>query len=178
MSNWKTIRKRPVYHNPWIEVHEDVVRRPGGSQGTYGVVEVGDAVSVVALAGDSVCLVQQYRHSWGKRVWEVPCGGLDRNESPLRGAKRELLEEAGLVAKNWKKLGIIEANDPVVNSFHLFLARGLVQRSHNRDQSEADMKSKMWPLAEFKRAVLSGLIRDDMTIACVFKALLAAGQGF
>ncbi len=152
------------------------MRRPDSTKGTYGVVDVGDAVSVVAVENGRVCLVQQYRHSWGKRVWEVPCGGIHDKESPLRAAKRELLEEAGITAAGWKSLGIIEANDPVVNRFHLFLARGLKFADHCRDDSEADMKSKMWKLVEFKRAVLKGTIRDDMTVACVCKALMASGM--
>lgn len=175
-QGWRTLSRKGVYRNPWLRVFEDRVRRPDGSGGTYGVVEVGDAVSVVALERDRVCLVRQYRHSWGKRIWEVPCGGLHKGELALSAAKRELLEEAGITAQKWKRLGIIESNDPVVNRFHLYLARGLVQGSHNRDQSEADMESKMWRLSEFKRAVLRGMIRDDMTIACVAQALMAAGR--
>jgi 8-oxo-dGTP pyrophosphatase MutT (NUDIX family) len=175
MGKWKTIRRRQVYQNPWIAVHEDQVLRPDGSSGLYGVVEVGDAVSIAALQNNAVCLVQQYRHSWGKRVWEVPCGGIHKRETALSAAKRELLEEAGIVAKKWKRLGIIESNDPVVNRFHLFLVQDLSFAQPRRDHSEADMKSKMWALNDYKKALLSGAIRDDMTIACVCKALMAAG---
>ena len=175
MKKWKTISRRKVYQNPWISVREDEVRRPDGSAGIYGVVEVGDAVSIVALQNNAVCLVQQYRHSWAKRVWEVPCGGIHKKETALSAAKRELLEEAGISAKKWKRLGIIESNDPVVNRFHLFLAQNLSFAPPRRDHSEADMKSKMWELNDYKKALLRGAIRDDMTVACVCKALLAAG---
>jgi 8-oxo-dGTP pyrophosphatase MutT (NUDIX family) len=174
-SKWRTLSRGLVYRNPWLQVFEDRVRRPDGSNGTYGVVEVGDAVSVVAMAGDRVCLVRQYRHSWGKRVWEVPCGGLHRGEKLLAAAKRELREEAGITARLWRRLGVVEANDPVVNRFHLFLATELQHGNHRRDLSEADMESRMWRLKDFRRAVLSGRIRDDMTIACVAKALMAGG---
>jgi 8-oxo-dGTP pyrophosphatase MutT (NUDIX family) len=175
MKNWQTIKRRRIYQNPWIAVHEELVRRPDGSVGRYGIVEANDAASIVAIQDNAVCLVQQYRPSWGKRVWEVPCGGLHRGESVLRAAKRELLEESGIIAKKWKRLGIIESNDPVVNRFHLFLAQDLSFVPARRDDSEADMKSKMWKLSDFKSAVLKGSISDDMTIACVCKALLAAG---
>lgn len=177
-AGWRTLARRRVYRNPWIRVFEDRVSRPDGGLGTYGVVEVGDAVSVAALEGGRICLVCQYRHSWGKRVWEVPCGGLRRGESLLAAAKRELREEAGIDALHWRKLGAVEANDPVVNRFHLFLATGLAHGRPRRDQSEADMESRMWGLSDFKKAVLSGKIRDDMTIACVAKALMASGRGF
>ncbi|MDO9069044.1 MAG: NUDIX hydrolase, partial [Deltaproteobacteria bacterium] len=118
MKYWQTIKRRRIYQNPWIAVREDSVRRPDGSVGRYGIVEANDAASIVALQKDSICLVQQYRPSWGKRVWEVPCGGIHKRETALSAAKRELLEEAGITAKEWKRLGIIESNDPVVNRFH------------------------------------------------------------
>ncbi len=173
---WRTLSRKGVYRNPWLRVFEDRVRRPDGSGGIYGVVEVGDAVSVVAWEKDMVCLVRQHRHSWGKRIWEVPCGGLHRGESLLAAARRELLEEAGIAAQHWRRLGMVEANDPVVNRFHLYLATGLSHGRHRRDESEADMECRMWRLADFRRAVLEGRIRDDMTIACVAKALMAVGR--
>jgi len=173
---WRTLGRRRVYRNPWMTVFEDRVRRPDGSAGTYGVVEVGDAVSIVALDRGRVCLVGQYRHSWGKRVWEVPCGGLHKGESPLKAARRELLEEAGMTARRWRGLGCVEANDPIVNRFRLFLATGLAFGRHQRDESEADMVHRMWSLSDFNRAVLNGRICDDMTIACVAKCLMVLGR--
>jgi 8-oxo-dGTP pyrophosphatase MutT (NUDIX family) len=175
MKNWQTIKRRRIYQNPWITVREDIVLRPDGSVGRYGIVEANDAASIVAIQDNGLCLVQQYRPSWGKRVWELPCGGIHKGESGLRAAKRELLEESGITAKKWKRLGLIESNDPVVNRFHLFLAQDLSFADPKRDRSEADMKSKMWKYSDYKKALLGGAIRDDMTIACVCKALLAAG---
>ncbi|RLF24139.1 MAG: ADP-ribose pyrophosphatase, partial [Thermoplasmata archaeon] len=51
-----------------------------------------------------VMLIKQYRHPFKKKIWEIPAGKLDLKESPLRGAKRELREETGFVARKWKKL--------------------------------------------------------------------------
>ncbi|MFQ5643587.1 MAG: NUDIX hydrolase [Thiogranum sp.] len=71
----------------------EVVRHPGGA-------------AVVALDNDSrVCLLRQYRHAAGGWLWELPAGKIDRPESPQHTAQRELQEEAGLVAEDWKMLG-------------------------------------------------------------------------
>jgi 8-oxo-dGDP phosphatase len=171
---WAVRASRQVYRNPWLRVREDRLLRPDGSSGTYGVVEIGDAVSVVALAKDSLCLVRQYRHAWGRDVWEAPCGGVEPGETPLAAARRELREEAGIGARWWRKAGIIRTNDPVANTFHLFLARGLSFGPAARDGSEAGMVSRMWPFKDIKRAVADGRITDDMTLACIFKCLLLA----
>jgi 8-oxo-dGTP pyrophosphatase MutT (NUDIX family) len=172
---WAVEAARAVYRNPWLRVHEDRVRRPDGSLGRYGIVEVGDAVAVVALDRGAVCLVRQYRPSWRRRVWELPCGGIQAGERPLAAAKRELREETGLSARCWRSAGVVRANDPVVNTFRLYLARGLARGDAARDASEADMECRMWPLAELKRAALAGGIDDDMTLAGIFKCLLLAG---
>jgi len=55
------------------------------------------------------------------------------------------------------------------------LAQDLSFAKPRRDRSEADMKSKMWKVIEYEKALLGGSIRDDMTMACVCKTLLAAG---
>jgi 8-oxo-dGTP pyrophosphatase MutT (NUDIX family) len=175
---WPVLSVREAYRNPWLRVHEDRVRRPDKTVGRYGIIEVGDAVSVVALSCDGVCLVRQYRPSWRRNVWEVPCGGIRRGERPLAAAKRELREEAGITARSWRPAGIVRANDPVVNTFHLFLAQELRHGPARRDDSESDMVSRMWPFTEFKRAVRAGIITDDMSLACLFKCLLVAGIEF
>lgn len=172
---WAVEAARTVYRNPWLRVHEDRVRRPDGTLGRYGVVEVGDAVAVAALSPGGLWLVRQYRPSWRRRVWELPCGGIGRGERPLAAARRELREETGLTARSWLGAGVIRANDPVVNTFRLYLARGLTRGAAARDASEADMECRMWPLAELRRAVRSGRIDDDMTLAGIFKCLLVAG---
>lgn len=172
---WTVEASRDVYRNPWLRVHEDRVRRPDGSLGRYGIVAVGDAVAVTALCPGGIWLVRQYRPSWQRRVWELPCGGIERGESPLAAAKRELREEAGLSARSWRSAGVVRANDPVVNTFRLYLARGLRRVPAARDASEADMECRIWPLAELRRAVRSGRIDDDMTLAGILKCLLVAG---
>ena len=171
---WRVERTRTVYQNPWLRVHEDAVRRPDGSLGTYGIIDEGDAVAVVATDGAAVCLVRQYRPSWRRDVWEAPCGGIHQGERPLPAARRELREETGITARSWRSAGVICANDPVVNTFHVFLARGLTYGEAVRDASEADMNFRMWKFKDLKRAIRNGVIDDDMTLACIFKCLMLA----
>ncbi|MDI6740369.1 MAG: NUDIX hydrolase [Candidatus Edwardsbacteria bacterium] len=178
---WPVRASREVYRNPWLRVHEDRIKRPDGSTGTYGVIEVGDAVSIVALTKNAVCLVRQYRPPWRRKMWEVPCGGIRKGERPLAAAKRELLEEAGITARSWRKpatAGVVRANDPVINTFHVFLARDLRFGAPRRDASESDMVFRMWKWKDFRKAVSSGVITDDMSLACIFKCLLIEGINF
>ena len=95
-----------VYKNPWITIREDKVIKPNGEDGIYAVVQMNPAVAVV-VEGDnqSLYLVGQYRYATDRYSWEVMAGGVNDNEELEEAAKRELLEEAGIVANYWKQLG-------------------------------------------------------------------------
>lgn len=92
----------------------EVVRHPGGA-------------AVVALdEKGQVCLLRQYRHAAGGWLWELPAGKLEPAETPQVTAARELLEEAGLQAGSWEKLGEVLSTPGFCDEvIHLFLARGL-----------------------------------------------------
>lgn len=68
----------------------------------------GPAFAVmIARADDGAVLVfNRYR-----RVWELPGGFIDAGESPQQCAERELLEEAGCVARQSACLGVVEVDD-------------------------------------------------------------------
>ena len=105
---WPVVSSRDVYENQWIRVREDIVERPGGGQGIYGVMTVRQpAVFVVALTDDDeLLMVDVDRHTVGPSL-EIPAGGSD-GEDPLVAARRELLEETGYRAERWQPLGRLQ----------------------------------------------------------------------
>jgi len=99
---WQTKSSRLVYENAWIRVREDQVTCPDGQPGIYGVVETRIATGVIALTPQhEIYLVGQFRYPTGEYSWEIIEGGTEDGEEPLAAAKRELQEEAGLVARTW-----------------------------------------------------------------------------
>ena len=103
---WKTLSSRPIYENPWLRLREDQVIRPDGKEGIYGVVDTRLAVGVIALTPEKeIFIVGQWRYPLNRYSWEIIEGGGDPNEDGLVTAKRELKEEAGLVAETWRTLG-------------------------------------------------------------------------
>ncbi|GAA4737968.1 NUDIX domain-containing protein [Amnibacterium soli] len=176
---WPVTSTRTVYENRWIRVDEDAVVMPDGSPGVYGVVTMrNDAVFVVALdEEDRVLLVEVDRHTVGVSL-EVPAGGSD-GEDPLIAAQRELLEETGLAAGSWTRIGGMTALNGICRApEHVFLARDLrVVSDSSAARHEEGITSLSWlPLSEVPQAVATGRITDSETLAALLMALVAVGR--
>ncbi|TMF15275.1 MAG: NUDIX hydrolase [Chloroflexi bacterium] len=101
------IRRLPIFEGRLLRVYDDEVRFDDGAVAHREVVEHPGAVCIVALDGSGrVALVRQWRHAIGRAVWELPAGTRDRaGEAPEETARRELLEEVGVTAATWTRLG-------------------------------------------------------------------------
>jgi 8-oxo-dGTP pyrophosphatase MutT (NUDIX family) len=172
---WTTLSSREIYLNPWIRVREDQVLKPDGSPGIYGVVEYRNrAVGVVPIDNDGYTwLVGQYRYTHNRYEWEIPEGGCPEGESLEDCARRELLEETGLVASELEPLllDIQLSNSIGDETAHLFIARGLTQETPQPEDTE-QIAIRRLPLAEAIQMVTSGQIRDSMSVI----ALLALAR--
>ena len=114
-------------------------------------------------------LIKQYRHPFKKKIWEIPAGKLDLKESPLRGAKRELREETGFVARKWKKLFSFYISPGYSTEYMtLFLAENLILRERKLDEGEIIERPKEFSLSELKKMLKKGEIKDIKTALTIF----------
>jgi 8-oxo-dGTP pyrophosphatase MutT (NUDIX family) len=91
---FKLISTRKIYGNPWISVREDVVMRPGGKEGIFGIVTMKDGVTIIAVDHENnIITTNEFAYAMDNHSFEVVSGGIDSDESPLECAKRELKEE-------------------------------------------------------------------------------------
>ncbi|MFJ2298024.1 NUDIX domain-containing protein [Oerskovia paurometabola] len=193
---WITESSRTAYENPWMRVREDRVIRPDGAPGIYGVVELRwPAVFVVALTDDDeVVLVTQHRYATDALSIEVPAGASD-GEEPLVAAQRELFEETGLRAREWVRVGGMDALNGLAKApEHVFVARGLTGPLPGRaagDASEATdaargqsasqveegiSRVEAVPFHEVLGMISRGTVRDGETIAALALAGLWLGR--
>ncbi len=179
---WKTVETRQIYANEWIAVREDQVIRPDGNPGIYSVVETRIATGVLALTPNlDVYLVGQYRYPTDVYSWELVEGGTDEGEEPLDAAKRELAEEAGLIAHHWHTLadGIQVSNCISSELGVIFIATDLEETEPNPDGTE-QLLVKRVPFAETLAMVDTGQITDSISIMGILMAerFLRAEHGF
>ena len=168
---WKKLGSRVVYETPWMTIHEDRVVQPDGREGTYSYMETRVATGVVALTPDrEVYLVGQYRYPMDAYAWEIIEGGGEAGEDPLETAMRELREEAGLIARDWRPLGgELHLNNLLTTERgYLFLAQDLTDVEVEPDANEKLQLRKI-PLAEAIQLVDDGGIQDALSIVALLR---------
>lgn len=172
---WKTLSTRETYTNPWIRVREDQVLNPSGGPGIYGVVEYKNrAIGVIPVDDDGFTwLVGQWRYCHERYEWEIPEGGCPAGESPVEAARRELLEETGIVAASITPLltGIQLSNSTTNEVCDVFVATCLSFAEAQPEETE-QLEVLRLPLAEAIEMAKVGRIRDSVSVL----ALLAMAQ--
>jgi 8-oxo-dGTP pyrophosphatase MutT (NUDIX family) len=180
---WTRNARRVAYENPWLTLWHDDVTRPDGAPGIYGVVHFANlAAGVLVLdQDDRVLLVGQHRYPIDVYSWEIPEGGVPAGETALDGAKRELREETGVEASDWRELASVHLSNSVTDELAiLFLATGLTHGVATPDGTE-DLAIRWLPFEDVLAMTLDGRISDAMTVVAVERLALqrvrkAAGQ--
>jgi 8-oxo-dGTP pyrophosphatase MutT (NUDIX family) len=176
-SPWRRLSRRTVYENPWIRVHHDEVLRPDGAPGIYGVVAFRNlAVGVVALDDDGrLLLVGQFRYTLDEFSWEIPEGGVPFDESPLDGARRELAEETGFIAAEWRELVRVALSNSVTDEVGVvFVARGLTAGVAAPDETE-ELRTRWVTVDEAIAMIDAGGITDAMSQIGILRYALERG---
>lgn len=178
---FSTASSETLYTGKIFALRSDRVRMPGDTIAVREVVEHYGAVAIAALSADnSIPMVYQYRHAFGRRLWELPAGLLDvGGEEPQRTAARELQEEAGLRAATWQVLVDLNSAPGFSDeSVRIYLATGLSEVDRpEAHHEEADMTLRWFPIAEAARLVFSGEVVNSIAIAGILAAH-AVTEGF
>ena len=133
----------------------DVIRHPGASV-------------ILPLINDTIVMIYQYRHAVGKYIYEIPAGTLNKGESPLECAKRELMEETGYTASHFEKMGeIIPVPGYSDELLHLFLAQNLSVKERNLDKDEV-LSVKEFKVDKVFEMVAKGEIVDAKTLVALY----------
>jgi 8-oxo-dGTP pyrophosphatase MutT (NUDIX family) len=163
---WTRRSRHVAYANPWITIWHDEVARPDGSPGIYGVVHFANrAVGVVVLDDDDrVLLVGQHRYTFDAYSWEIPEGGVPPDESPLDGARRELREETGVIADEWRELARFHLSNSVSDEAGVVFAARAASHGDAAPEPSEELAVRWVPFAEAVAMTTDGRISDAITI--------------
>lgn len=179
---WKTLSSKVMYQNPWMLVREDKVITPGGSEGTYTVIESKPGVHIIAEADDKkIFLIKSFRYPTQRWTHEIPGGGIEPGDTPLQAAKKELEDELGYLVKKWTQLGSTQPsnNGLMIDKDTVFLAQGLRPVATHHEAAEAIEKLEPVPIAKVFDMVRAGDVNDGQTLSALlhYKLWLEHGQG-
>jgi ADP-ribose pyrophosphatase len=164
-------RDRTVHRGRLIDLRLVSRRLPNGRVAELELIRHPGAVLIVPFIGSNrIVLIRQYRPVIGSYIWELPAGTLKRGERPLACAKRELEEEIGYVAREWRHLGwIVPAPGYTTERIHLFAARGLGETRCRREDDEV-IRARVFSFRCVVSLLRSRRIVDAKTIAALVRA--------
>lgn len=168
---WTITSSKQIYKSPWMEVVEDQVIRPDGKPGIYTVAHIVPGVSILPIdESGNVYLTQEFHYAHGEVGIECACGAIDKGETPLQAAQRELEEELGITATQWTELGLTNPMTSQVNSpARLFLARNLSFGNTKLEGTETIECVKV-TLEEAVRLVMESKITHAQSALLILKA--------
>ncbi len=186
VQEWPVISSAELARGRLVTVRTDKVRMPSHQLAERDVVVHPGAVAVLALDdADQVLLIRQYRHPVGRLLWEIPAGLRDvAGEPPWSTARRELLEEAGYRAREWRLLADYYSSPGFsTERLRVFLARDLelvppAERDFVPEDEEAYLLSAWLPLDEAVRKVFAGELHNGVAAMGILAGYTARSEGF
>jgi ADP-ribose pyrophosphatase len=169
----RVVSSKISFQGPVFSVTTDEVEEPGGVRARRDVIRHSGSIVVLAIDNaakggrkgePSILLERQYRHAAQSMMWELPAGRIDDGETAITAAKRELLEETGYRARQWKRILHFYVSPGFLDeTMTIYMARGL-KAGEAQPEPDERIAVKFFPLSEAKRMAINGRIRDAKTI--------------
>jgi ADP-ribose pyrophosphatase len=185
-EHWPVASSDELVRGRLVTVRTDKVRMPDHQLAERDVVIHPGAVGVLALDDAyQVLLIRQYRHPVGRLLWEIPAGLRDVvGEPPWATARRELLEEAGYRAREWRVLADYYSSPGFsTERLRVFLARDLefvpeAERDFVPEGEETQLVPAWLPLDEAVRKVFAGELHNGVAALGIMAGYAARSEGF
>jgi len=161
----KILSSKELLKTPIFTVTEDHAKDPDGFEIHRAIVQhAGSAVVMPVDERRRVLLVRQFRLPARRFLWELPAGRVDPGETPLKAAKRELIEETGFRARTWTKLAAYWPSPGfLAEKMNLYLAEELAAGERTPMEDER-IEMKWFTSKELGDLIDNGKIEDGRTL--------------
>lgn len=176
---WETIRSEPGPDLTLFQARFDWVSNPRNASVMRAVVlELPDFVNVVAVTPEErIVVVRQYRFGVQKVTTEIPAGLMEPGELHAEAVVRELREETGYTAAQWKYLGWSEPNPAFLNNIcHQWLALGVVRTGAPAPDEGEELSVAELTLEELKDEIKAGRMRNSLTLLSLARVFDLRGE--
>jgi ADP-ribose pyrophosphatase len=170
-KKWKVIKRKAIFQSKFLTLFKDSVRtHNGNTMDDYFLIKRRDFVIIVATDSSGRILTKrEYRHGSGEFELSLPAGMIEKGDSLIDAARRELREETGITKGAFKYVGV--SNNDASRDMH----KGFVIRVTNAgnparqklEKHEIINKAKFMPAAELKKLILSGKMREGPSLAAL-----------
>lgn len=176
---WRSLGDSVLIDTPWMRVTRHPAIAPTGAEADYMVVRPKNVgTGVLPLHDDgTVSLVGQHRFALMRYSWEMPEGGAPEGEDPFEAVKRELAEEAGLMAQHWRAALDVDLSNSITDERAMaWVAWGLSETETAPDETEVFLSARV-PFGELMAEIARGAVRDGLTVATAYRAYHMAREG-
>ena len=186
VEHWPVVSSAELTRSRLVTVRSDQVRTPDNQLAERDVVLHPGAVAALALDdADRILMIRQYRHPVGRLLWEIPAGLRDvAGEDPWVTAQRELREETGYRARDWRVLADYYSSPRFsTERLRIFLARDLeavpaAERHFVPRDEEAHLQLGWLALDEAVRKAFAGELHNGPAILAIMAGYAARSEGF
>ena len=164
----KKLKSQTVYSGRVVTLELDDVLLPNGKKGIRECVRHSGGAAVLLVKEGKVLLVKQFRYPYGKEIYEIPAGKLNKGEDPLKAAERELEEETGFKAVLVHALDVYPSPGYTDEIIHIYFANDIKVGNLNPDEDEF-ITHEFFDFETVLKMIESGEICDLKTVAAVYK---------
>lgn len=174
------IESEQIWRGKLLDVRRDRVRLPDGSEGVREYVTHPGAVVMIPVLDDGRLIFErQYRYPVGRVMLELPAGKIDIDEETLQTAKRELREETGYEASEWRHLGTMHPTIGYADErIEIYLAQGLTALESNALDEGEFLEVVTLSLDEALAEVRAGRLTDGKTLSALLWAEKVIREGW
>jgi 8-oxo-dGTP pyrophosphatase MutT (NUDIX family) len=173
---WKTLDTRDIYENLWIRITEHDVINASGNPGIYGKVSFKNiACGIIPLdEHGNTWIVGQYRYTLDEYCWEIPMGGVPMDANLLDGAKRELKEETGLTARDWKQILRVHISNSITDEVGVVFVAEHLEYGDPEFEDTEKIEIRKLPFTDLLKMTMNGEITDVLSVAGILKLAATA----